>query len=43
MSSCCPPGSWGALKPDADYKDKGAVERLDGLEIYVTGNTESTR
>ena len=41
--ACCPPGSWGELKADADYKNKGAVEKLDGLEVYVTGNTESAR
>ena len=41
--ACCPPGSWGELKPDADYKTKGAVENLDGLDVYVTGNRESAR
>ena len=41
--ACCPPGAWGELKPDADYKNKGTVEKLDDLEIYVTGKTESAR
>ena len=42
--ACCPPGAWGELKPDADYKNKGAVEKLDGgLEVYVTGKAESDK
>ena len=42
--ACCPPGAWGELKPDADYKTKGAVEKLDGgLEVYVTGKAESEK
>jgi len=42
--ACCPPGAWGELKPDADYKAKGAVEKLDGgLEVYVTGKAESDK
>ena len=35
--SCCPPGAWGELKPDADYKEKGSVEKLGDLPVYVTG------
>ena len=34
MSSCCPPGSWGALKADPDYVDRGVVEKLGDLEVY---------
>jgi len=41
--ACCPPGAWGELKPDADYKNKGTVEKLDGIDIYVTGKTESAK
>ena len=41
--ACCPPGSWGELKPDADYENKGAVEKLSGLDIYVTGKMEGGR
>ena len=43
IMACCPPGAWGELKPDADYKNKGSVEKLDGLEIYVTGKKESAK
>jgi hypothetical protein len=29
--SCCPPGAWGELKSDADYKQKGTVDKLGDL------------
>ena len=36
--SCCPKTSWGALKRDADYVERGTVEMLgDDLPVYRTG------
>jgi len=39
--SCCPPGSWGELKPTESYVNKGVVETLEGgLEVYRVGKGE---
>ncbi len=41
QSACCPPGSWGPLKADTDYKDKGVVERVaDDIDIYRVGSSD---
>ena len=33
--ACCPPGSHGYLSPAADYVERGTVETLGDLEVYV--------
>ena len=37
IMSCCPSTAWGELK-NPDYKEKGKVEKIDDLDIYVVGN-----
>ena len=41
--SCCPPGSWGELKPDPEYVCKGVVEKVSGLDIYKVGKSDKVR
>jgi len=35
--SCCPESSWGQLGK-GDYQQKGKVERVDDLDLYIVGN-----
>jgi len=37
--SCCPAESWGELK-NTDYKAKGVVDKVDGLDIYRVGSSD---
>jgi len=32
---CCPPGSWGAVAPPAEYKNKGSMEAVGKIKAYV--------
>jgi dienelactone hydrolase len=38
QSSCCPPGSWPALKAPSDYVPTGSVSNLGDLPIYTSGS-----
>ena len=38
--SCCTPNAWGDLK-NADYKEKGQVEKVDDLDIYRVGSSSN--
>lgn len=38
QSSCCPPGSWPALKAPSDYLPTGSVSNLGDLPIYTSGS-----
>ena len=38
QSSCCPPGSWPALKAPTDYMPTGNVSSLGDLPIYTSGS-----
>jgi dienelactone hydrolase len=40
-ADCCPPGSWPALSTDG--KCAGKVEKLDGVDVYITGNPASAK
>lgn len=40
MAECCPPGSWPAVLPPADYKPLGTEDKIDDLPIYTIGTGE---
>lgn len=40
MAECCPPGSWPACKPPADYVPVGTEDKIDDLPIYTVGAGE---
>jgi len=35
--SCCPPGSWPALAGPDDYAAKGTEEKVDDIDVYISG------
>mmetsp|Transcript_6018 Transcript_6018/g.17212 ORF Transcript_6018/g.17212 Transcript_6018/m.17212 type:complete len:286 (+) Transcript_6018:46-903(+) len=35
--SCCPSGSWPALRPPDDYQPRGTEDRIDDLPVYYVG------
>ena len=32
--SCCPEESWNQLEADANYQERGIIEKVDDIEIY---------
>ncbi len=38
---CCPKGSYGKL--NCNYKDRGVIENVDGMDIYIAGKGTSSK
>ena len=38
---CCPKGSYGKLC--TNYQDKGVVETVDGMDVYISGKGTSSK